>query len=121
LRSPYGALTSAPLVLLKLDNVTELVGKAMLSGFRRGKRFCPYESYPPVSMPSCRPAIRLEPKEFWTRASTARAKGAIGRLNFHFTLVLSARGEPECAARGLNNRAAGPLVWIVHKLVEPNL
>jgi hypothetical protein len=53
--------------------------------------------------------------------STARAEGAIGCLNFHFTLVLSARGEPECAARSLNNRAAGPLVWIVHKLVEPNL
>jgi hypothetical protein len=57
----------------------------------------------------------------WTRASTARAKGAIGRLDFHFTLVLSARGEPECAARGLNNRGAGPFVWIIHKLVEADL
>src|SRR6516162_4024051 len=54
-------------------------------------------------------------------SSTARAKGAIGRLDFHFTLVLRARGEPECAARGLNNSAAGAFVWIVHKLVEPNL
>jgi hypothetical protein len=43
-------------------------------------------------------------------SSTARAKGAIGRLDFHFTLVLRARGEPECAAGGLNNSAARPLV-----------
>ena len=54
-------------------------------------------------------------------SSTARAQGAIGRLDFYFTLVLRAGGEPECAARRLNNRAAGTLVWIVHKLVEPNL
>ena len=54
-------------------------------------------------------------------SSTARAKGAIGRLDFHFTLVLSARAEPECAARGFNNRAAGAFIWIIHKLVEPNL
>src|SRR5262249_37357406 len=53
--------------------------------------------------------------------STARTKSAIRRLNFHFTLVLSAGGEPECAARSLNNRAARPFVWIIHKLVEPNL
>jgi hypothetical protein len=53
--------------------------------------------------------------------STARAKGAIGRLDFNLTPVLSARGEPECAAGGLNNRAAGTFVWIIHKLVEPNL
>jgi hypothetical protein len=51
----------------------------------------------------------------------ARAKGAIGRLDFHFAFVLRPRGEPECAARGLNNRTASPLVWIIHKLVEPNL
>src|SRR5215472_2693006 len=63
----------------------------------------------------------IEPKEFWTRASTARAKRAIGRLDFHFALVLSAGGEPECAARNLNSRAARPFVWIIHKLVEPNL
>ena len=54
-------------------------------------------------------------------SSTARAQGAIGRLDFHFTLVLRARSEPECAARNLNSRAARPFVWIVHKLVEPNL
>jgi hypothetical protein len=53
--------------------------------------------------------------------STARAKGAIGRLDFHFTPVLSARGEPECAARGLNNRAARLFVGIINKLIEPNL
>jgi hypothetical protein len=44
------------------------------------------------------------------RSSPARAKGAIGRLNFNFTLVLRARGEPECAAGGLNNSAARPFV-----------
>jgi hypothetical protein len=64
-------------------------------------------------------------------SSTANAQGAIGRLDFHFTpqqqrqercySVFSAGGEPECAARGLNNRAARPFVWIIHKLVEPNL
>ena len=43
-------------------------------------------------------------------SSTARAKDAIGRLDFHFTIVLRARGEPEFAARGLNNRAARPFV-----------
>jgi len=53
--------------------------------------------------------------------SAAGAKGAVGRLDFNFAAVLSARGEPECAARGLNDRAAGALVWIIHKLVEPNL
>src|SRR6516165_1655081 len=37
------------------------------------------------------------------KPSPARAKGAIGRLDFHFALVLRAGGEPECAARGLNN------------------
>src|SRR5262249_20180846 len=62
--------------------------------------------------PSCRSCCVI---------STAGAKGAIGCLDFHFTLVLSAGGEPECATRGLNNRAAGAFVWIVHKLVEPNL
>jgi hypothetical protein len=49
--------------------------------------------------------------------SPARAKGAIGRLNFNFTLVLSARGEPKSAARGLNSNGARPFVWIIHKLV----
>jgi hypothetical protein len=63
----------------------------------------------------------IQAETVWTRASTARAKGAIGRLDFNFTLVLRARGEPECAARSLNNRAAGTFVWIIHKLVEPNL
>ena len=63
----------------------------------------------------------IQAETVWTRASTARAKGAIGRLDFDFALVLSARGEPECAARSLNNRAAGPFVWIIDKLVEPNL
>ena len=53
--------------------------------------------------------------------STARAKSAVGRLDFYFALVLSARAEPECATRGFNNRAAGAFVWIIHKLVEPNL
>jgi hypothetical protein len=53
--------------------------------------------------------------------STARAKGAIRRLDFQLTLVLSARGEPERAARSLNNRAAGAFVWIIDKLVEPDL
>ena len=63
-------------------------------------------------------------------SSTARAKGAIGRHDFHVPqqqrqkrcyFVLSAGAEPECAARGLNNRAARSFVWIIHKLVEPNL
>jgi hypothetical protein len=63
----------------------------------------------------------IQAETVWTRASTARAKGAIGRLDFNFALVLSARGEPECAARRLNNRGAGTFVWIIHKLVEPNL
>src|SRR5262249_40986289 len=51
---------------------------------------------------------------------TARTKGAIGRLDFDLP-PLSACAEPECAARRLNNRAAGAFVWIIHKLVEPNL
>ena len=62
----------------------------------------------------------LQAETVWTRASTARAKGAIGRLDFNLT-ALGARREPECAARSLNNRAAGTFVWIIHKLVEPNL
>jgi len=53
------------------------------------------------------------------RYSTARTKHAIGRFDFNFTR--RARAAPECAARRLNNRAAGTFVWIVHKLVEPNL
>jgi len=53
------------------------------------------------------------------RYSTARTKHAIGRFDFNFTR--RARGEPECAARRLNNRAAGPLVRIIDKLVESNL
>jgi hypothetical protein len=53
--------------------------------------------------------------------SAARAKGSIGGLDFNFTLALGACGEPERAACSLNYRAAGPFVWIIHKLVEPNL
>jgi hypothetical protein len=45
-----------------------------------------------------------------------RAKDATGRLDLDLTPVLSARAEPECAARSLNNRAAGTFVWIMHKL-----
>src|SRR5215469_17226502 len=60
--------------------------------------------------PSCRSCCVI---------STARTKHAIGRFDSNFTR--RARGEPECAARRLNNRAAGTFVWIVHKLVEPNL
>jgi hypothetical protein len=44
MRSPYDAAPSA-LVLLEVNKdqlVTERVGKAMLSGFRPGKRFCLY-------------------------------------------------------------------------------
>ncbi len=50
-------------------------------------------------------------------SSTADAKGAIGRLDPNLTPVLGARAEPEGAARHLNNRAAGTLVWIIHKLI----
>ena len=57
----------------------------------------------------------------WCVTSTARAKSAIGRLDFNLTIVLSAGGEPECAARSLNNRGASAFVWIIRKLVEPNL
>ena len=71
-------------------------------------------------MPIDRPRLSLKQQEP-DQYSTAHAKGAIGRLDFHFTLVLSGRAKPECAARGLNNRAARPLVWIIDKLVEPNL
>src|SRR6266516_665248 len=39
--------------------------------------------------------------------STAHAKGAIGRLDLNFALVLGARTEPECAARGLDGNRAG--------------
>jgi hypothetical protein len=69
--------------------------------------------------------------QFTIQPSTANAHGAIGCLDFHVTpqqhrqqrcyFVLSAGAEPECAARGLNNRAARPLVRIIHKFVEPNL
>src|SRR5215472_15938413 len=57
----------------------------------------------------------------WCVTSTARAKSAIGRLDFNLTIVLSAGGEPECAARSLNNRGASAFAWIIRKLVEPNL
>jgi hypothetical protein len=58
---------------------------------------------------------------FTIPSSTAHAKGAIGRLDFHFSVVLSARAEPECATCSLNDCAAGTFVWIIHKLIEPNL
>jgi hypothetical protein len=64
-------------------------------------------------MPTRRP-IQAEPARI---ASTTRAKGAIGRLDFNLT-ALGACREPECAARSLNNRAAGTFVWIIHKLVS---
>ena len=101
--------------------VTERASNEMPSGFRCGKRFCLYLGCPLVSMTFMPTRHPIQAETVWTRASTARAKGAIGRLDFNFTLVLSARGEPECAARSLNNRAARPFVWIIHKLVEPNL
>jgi hypothetical protein len=99
--------------------VTELVGKAMLSGFRGNSASTYIEITRRLACPHAdRHPIGAE--TIWTRASTARAKGAIGRLNFHLTLVLRAGGKPECAARNLNSRAARPFVWIIHKLVEPN-
>src|SRR6516225_9192929 len=58
-------------------------------------------------------------RQFTIQPSTARTKHAIGRFDFHFTL--RARCEPECAARRLNDRAAGTFTWILHKLVESNL
>ena len=54
-------------------------------------------------------------------ASTAHAKGAIRRLDFHVGLVLGARAKPECAARSLNNRAAAAFVRIIDELIEPDL
>jgi hypothetical protein len=51
-------------------------------------------------------------------ASTANAKGTGRRLDFNVTLVLGARTEAECAARPLDNNAAGTFVWIIDKLVE---
>src|SRR5437763_1616041 len=53
--------------------------------------------------------------------STARAKRAVGRLDFNFTLVLRAGTEPECAAGGINRNGAGTFVWIIDKLVESDL
>ena len=57
----------------------------------------------------------------WPIISTAHAKGARRRLDLNLTLVLGARTEPECAARGLNSNGAGTFVWIIHKLVELDL
>jgi hypothetical protein len=53
-------------------------------------------------------------------SSTANAKGAVGRLDGSRAFVLRACNEPESAARSLNRNTTGPLVRIVHKLVEPN-
>jgi hypothetical protein len=122
LRPPYGAAHRRRWLSSHKDQfVTERAGNEMPSGFRCGKRFCLVLGYPLVSMTFMPTRHPIHAETVWTRASTARAKGAIGRLDFHFTLVLSARGEPECAARSLNNRGAGTFVWIIHKLVEPNL
>src|SRR5215467_13547871 len=71
--------------------------------------------------PALTTTVRHSLRAGQSSSSTARAKGAIGRLDFDFTLVLRACAEPECAARSLNNRAASTFVWIIHKLVEPNL
>src|SRR5205085_5292388 len=73
---------------------------------------------PLISMPfmPTPPSDQAEPAR---TASTARTKGAVGRLDFDLT-PLSACAEPECAVGHLNRRAAGPFVWVIHELVEPN-